>query len=62
MLFAGALWSKHPLTNVYYQVNGKSALTWYQARKSCQQQGAELLSVSEPNEHSFIAGTVPSKK
>ncbi|CAM4591548.1 unnamed protein product [Leuciscus chuanchicus] len=52
------LWSKHPLTNVYYQVNDKSALTWYQARKSCQQQGAELLSVSEPHEHTFIAGKV----
>nr|AGN52245.1 mannose receptor c type 1 [Megalobrama amblycephala] len=51
-------WSKHPLTNVYYQVNGRSALTWYQARKSCQQQGAELLSVSESHEHTFIAGLV----
>uniref|UniRef100_A0A8C1WGM9 Mannose receptor, C type 1b n=1 Tax=Cyprinus carpio TaxID=7962 RepID=A0A8C1WGM9_CYPCA len=27
------------------------------ARKSCQQQGAELLSVSEPHEHTFVAGT-----
>ncbi|XP_052404337.1 macrophage mannose receptor 1b isoform X2 [Carassius gibelio] len=51
-------WTKHPLTNVYYQVNTGSALTWYQARKSCQQQGAELLSVSEPHEHTFIAGIV----
>uniref|UniRef100_A0A8C1RRC0 Mannose receptor, C type 1b n=1 Tax=Cyprinus carpio TaxID=7962 RepID=A0A8C1RRC0_CYPCA len=52
-----AYWAKHPLTNVYYQVNSGSALTWYQARKSCQQQGAELLSVSEPHEHTFVAGT-----
>uniref|UniRef100_A0A671L2P7 Macrophage mannose receptor 1-like n=1 Tax=Sinocyclocheilus anshuiensis TaxID=1608454 RepID=A0A671L2P7_9TELE len=52
-----AFWAKHPLTNVYYQVNSGSALTWYQARKSCQQQGAELLSVSEPHEHTFVAGT-----
>uniref|UniRef100_A0A8C2AUZ0 Mannose receptor, C type 1b n=1 Tax=Cyprinus carpio TaxID=7962 RepID=A0A8C2AUZ0_CYPCA len=52
-----AFWVKHPLTNVYYQVNSRSALTWYQARKSCQQQGAELLSVSEPHEHTFVAGT-----
>uniref|UniRef100_A0A8C2ASV6 Mannose receptor, C type 1b n=1 Tax=Cyprinus carpio TaxID=7962 RepID=A0A8C2ASV6_CYPCA len=50
-----AFWVKHPLTNVYYQVNSRSALTWYQARKSCQQQGAELLSVSEPHEHTFVA-------
>lgn len=60
--FAGTFWSKHPLTNVYYQVNERSALTWYQARKSCQQQGAELLSVSESHEHTFIAGTVPLKR
>uniref|UniRef100_A0A8C1ZAP3 Mannose receptor, C type 1b n=1 Tax=Cyprinus carpio TaxID=7962 RepID=A0A8C1ZAP3_CYPCA len=53
-----AFWAKHPLTNVYYQVNSGSALTWYQARKSCQQQGAELLSVSEPHEHTFVAGIV----
>uniref|UniRef100_A0A673L868 Macrophage mannose receptor 1-like n=1 Tax=Sinocyclocheilus rhinocerous TaxID=307959 RepID=A0A673L868_9TELE len=52
-----AFWAKHPLTNVYYQVNSRSALTWYQARKSCQQQGGELLSVSEPHEHTFVAGT-----
>uniref|UniRef100_A0A8C1BP83 Mannose receptor, C type 1b n=1 Tax=Cyprinus carpio carpio TaxID=630221 RepID=A0A8C1BP83_CYPCA len=52
-----AFWVKHPLTNVYYQVNSRSALTWYQARKSCQQQGGELLSVSEPHEHTFVAGT-----
>ncbi|NP_001410655.1 macrophage mannose receptor 1b precursor [Danio rerio] len=49
-------WTKHPLTNVYYQLNDRSTLTWYQARKSCQQQGAELLSISEPHEQSFIAG------
>ncbi|XP_052473610.1 macrophage mannose receptor 1 isoform X1 [Carassius gibelio] len=55
-----AFWVKHPLTNVYYQVNSGSALTWYQARKSCQQQGAELLSVSEPHEHTFVAGIVQS--
>ncbi|XP_051555702.1 macrophage mannose receptor 1b [Myxocyprinus asiaticus] len=49
-------WAKNPLTNIYYQLNAKSALTWHQARKSCQQQGAELLSVSEPHEHTFISG------
>ncbi|XP_056598468.1 macrophage mannose receptor 1b isoform X2 [Triplophysa dalaica] len=49
-------WSKNPLTNVFYQLNDKSALTWHQARKSCQQQGAELLSVSEPHEHTFVSG------
>ncbi|XP_065132571.1 macrophage mannose receptor 1b [Paramisgurnus dabryanus] len=52
------LWSKNPLTNVYYQLNDKSALTWHQARKSCQQQGGELLSVSEPHEHTFVTGMI----
>lgn len=57
-VFTDNFWSKNPLTNVYYQLNDKSALTWHQARKSCQQQGAELLSVSEPHEHTFVSGTV----
>lgn len=58
MFFTDTFWVKNPLTSVYYQLNDKSALTWHQARKSCQQQGAELLSVSEPYEHTFLAGTV----
>ncbi|NXN28865.1 MRC1 protein, partial [Nycticryphes semicollaris] len=37
-------WSTDPLTGTYYQINYQSALTWHQARKSCQQQHAELLS------------------
>uniref|UniRef100_A0A8B9R802 Mannose receptor, C type 1b n=1 Tax=Astyanax mexicanus TaxID=7994 RepID=A0A8B9R802_ASTMX len=51
-------WKKNPLTNVYYQVNGQSALTWYQARKSCQQQGGDLLSITEPHEQTFISGLI----
>lgn len=58
VVFTDTFWSKNPLTNVYYQLNDKSTLTWHQARKSCQQQGAELLSVSEPHEHTFASGTV----
>ncbi|KAG9273994.1 macrophage mannose receptor 1-like [Astyanax mexicanus] len=50
------LWRKNPLTDVYYQVNEDSALTWYQARKSCQQQGGDLLSITEPHEQTFISG------
>ncbi|XP_036453380.1 macrophage mannose receptor 1-like isoform X2 [Colossoma macropomum] len=49
-------WRKSPLTDVYYQLNEESALTWYQARKSCQQQGGDLLSVTEPHEQTFISG------
>ncbi|XP_076840882.1 macrophage mannose receptor 1-like isoform X2 [Brachyhypopomus gauderio] len=52
-------WIKNPRTGVYYQVNEDSALTWYQARKSCQQQGGDLLSITEPHEQTFISGAVP---
>lgn len=34
-----------------------SVLNWYQARKSCQQQGADLLSIVELHEQSYISGT-----
>ncbi|XP_072544234.1 macrophage mannose receptor 1-like [Salminus brasiliensis] len=50
------LWRKNPLTAVYYQVNEGTPLTWYQARKSCQQQGGDLLSITEPHEQTFISG------
>ena len=45
------------MTGVQYQRNVLSVLTWHQARKSCQQQGADLLSVVELHEQSYIAGT-----
>jgi C-type mannose receptor len=50
------LWNKDPLTNILYQINSKSALTWQQARKSCQQQNAELLSVTEIHEQTYLTG------
>ncbi|XP_066441113.1 macrophage mannose receptor 1-like [Eleutherodactylus coqui] len=49
-------WKTDSVTGVNYQINSDSALTWYQARRSCQQQGAELLSITELHEQSFIAG------
>ncbi|MCI4377658.1 hypothetical protein PGIGA_G00205990 [Pangasianodon gigas] len=49
-------WRKNPLTGIYYQINKDSALTWYQARKSCQQQGGDLLSITEAHEQAFISG------
>ncbi|XP_051465466.1 macrophage mannose receptor 1-like isoform X2 [Apus apus] len=39
---------------VHYQINSESALTWHQARKSCQQQNAELLSITEIHEQAYI--------
>ncbi|XP_066537428.1 macrophage mannose receptor 1-like isoform X2 [Hoplias malabaricus] len=53
-------WRKNPLTNVYYQLNEGSALSWYQARKSCQQQAGDLLSITEPHEQTFISGLTRS--
>uniref|UniRef100_A0A8C3CTJ7 C-type lectin domain-containing protein n=1 Tax=Cairina moschata TaxID=8855 RepID=A0A8C3CTJ7_CAIMO len=49
-------WSVDPLTGTYYQINFQSALTWHQARKSCQQQNAELLSVTEIHEQMYLRG------
>uniref|UniRef100_A0A8C9WMS0 Macrophage mannose receptor 1 n=1 Tax=Scleropages formosus TaxID=113540 RepID=A0A8C9WMS0_SCLFO len=37
-------------------VNTQAALTWHQARKSCQQQSADLLSIVELHEQSYISG------
>lgn len=49
-------WDTDPVTGVQYQRNAQSVLTWSQARKSCQQQGAELLSIVELHEQSYISG------
>ncbi|XP_054607456.2 macrophage mannose receptor 1 [Nothobranchius furzeri] len=49
-------WNTDPVTGVQYQMNSQAALTWSQARRSCQQQGADLLSIVELHEQSFISG------
>ncbi|XP_073715683.1 macrophage mannose receptor 1 [Misgurnus anguillicaudatus] len=49
-------WDSDPVTGVLYQRNTQSALTWHQARASCQQQDADLLSISELHEQSYISG------
>ncbi|KAM9789405.1 LOW QUALITY PROTEIN: macrophage mannose receptor 1-like [Neosynchiropus ocellatus] len=49
-------WIKHPVTGAYYQINAGSTLTWSQAKKSCDQQGASLLSITDPHEHAYITG------
>ncbi|XP_072010312.1 macrophage mannose receptor 1-like isoform X1 [Engystomops pustulosus] len=53
---ADPFWARDPVTGIYYQANRDAALTWYQARRSCQQQDAELLSITELHEQSFISG------
>ncbi|XP_076829471.1 macrophage mannose receptor 1-like isoform X2 [Brachyhypopomus gauderio] len=49
-------WDSDPVTGVLYQRNTQSVLTWHQARKSCQQQGADLLSIIELHEQTYISG------
>uniref|UniRef100_A0A8C5R2H0 Macrophage mannose receptor 1 n=1 Tax=Leptobrachium leishanense TaxID=445787 RepID=A0A8C5R2H0_9ANUR len=49
-------WVTDSVTEVQYQINTESALTWYQARRSCQQQDSELLSVTEVHEQSYLTG------
>ncbi|KAM3593597.1 uncharacterized protein V6R79_016732 [Siganus canaliculatus] len=51
-------WDTDPVTGVEYQRNEQSVLSWHQARKSCQQQGADLLSIVELHEQSYISGLV----
>ncbi|NXU54453.1 MRC1 protein, partial [Turnix velox] len=50
------LWKTNPVTGTHYQINSESLLTWYQARKSCQQQNAELLSVTDLHEGMYLLG------
>uniref|UniRef100_A0A8C0UYT6 Macrophage mannose receptor 1-like n=1 Tax=Cyanistes caeruleus TaxID=156563 RepID=A0A8C0UYT6_CYACU len=47
-------WTTDLSTNVHYQVNPDSALTWHQARKSCQQQNSELLSITDIHEQTYL--------
>lgn len=53
-------WDTDPVTGVQYQRNVQAVLTWHQARKSCQQQGADLLSIVELHEQSYISGLTNS--
>ncbi|XP_051871858.1 macrophage mannose receptor 1 isoform X2 [Pristis pectinata] len=51
-----SFWSKDSLTSKCYQANGQSALTWHEARRSCQQQNSDLLSVTELHTQTFLSG------
>ncbi|XP_065587419.1 macrophage mannose receptor 1-like [Cyrtonyx montezumae] len=47
-------WTEDVSTGVSYQINSESSLTWHQARKSCQEQNAELLSITEIHEQAYV--------
>ncbi|XP_031428801.1 macrophage mannose receptor 1 [Clupea harengus] len=49
-------WDDDPVTGVLYQRNTQAVLTWHQARASCHQQGADLLSIVELHEQTYISG------
>ncbi|XP_077347035.1 macrophage mannose receptor 1-like [Lithobates pipiens] len=55
-------WTTDPISGSEYQVNEKSALTWYQAQRSCHQQAAELLSITELHEQTYISGLASTTK
>ncbi|KAM9349608.1 macrophage mannose receptor 1b [Symphorus nematophorus] len=55
-------WAKNLISGAYYQLNTQSALTLAQADTSCKQQGASLLSVSDPNEQAFVSAILGSAK
>lgn len=57
----GLHWHKETLTGVCYQINGEAALTWHEARKSCQQQNADLLSVTQITEQTYLSGLTAGK-
>uniref|UniRef100_A0A674PBS8 Mannose receptor, C type 1b n=1 Tax=Takifugu rubripes TaxID=31033 RepID=A0A674PBS8_TAKRU len=57
-------WNRHPTTGSYYQLNTESTLTWPQAEVSCRQQGASLLSITDPHQQAYVTallGTSGSK-
>ncbi|KAM8810846.1 macrophage mannose receptor 1-like [Eudromia elegans] len=58
----GRFWIRDPLTGTSYQTNFQTALTWHQARKSCQQQNAELLSVTEIHEQMYLTDLIDSRR
>ncbi|KAK2536432.1 hypothetical protein Q9233_003200 [Columba guinea] len=54
----GRFWTEDVSTAIHYQINSESALTWHQARKSYQQQNAELLSITEIREQEYMGDSI----
>ncbi|KAM4717477.1 C-type mannose receptor 2 [Anableps anableps] len=49
-------WDTDPVTDSCYQFNFQATLSWSEARRSCKQQGADLLSISKLHEQTYING------
>uniref|UniRef100_A0A8K9WRK9 Mannose receptor C-type 2 n=1 Tax=Oncorhynchus mykiss TaxID=8022 RepID=A0A8K9WRK9_ONCMY len=49
-------WDTDPLTDSCYQFNFQATLSWSEARISCQQQRADLLSITKLHEQTYING------
>ncbi|XP_068197546.1 macrophage mannose receptor 1-like isoform X2 [Antennarius striatus] len=55
-------WVNNLVTGAYYQLNTQSVLTWAQSDISCKQQGASLLSISDPHEQAFVSAILGTSK
>uniref|UniRef100_A0A4W6EZB1 Mannose receptor, C type 1b n=1 Tax=Lates calcarifer TaxID=8187 RepID=A0A4W6EZB1_LATCA len=55
-------WVKNLVTGAYYQLNTQAALTWPQADASCKQQGASLVSVTDPHQQAFMSALLGTAK
>ncbi|XP_042678556.1 secretory phospholipase A2 receptor isoform X2 [Centrocercus urophasianus] len=51
----GTFWKENPVTHVCYQFNPSAVLSWHEARAACQAQGGDLLSITSPEEQSYIS-------
>lgn len=51
-------WDTDPVTDSCYQFNFQATLSWSEARISCRQQGADLLSITKLHEQTYINGNV----
>ncbi|XP_048867158.1 macrophage mannose receptor 1-like isoform X3 [Brienomyrus brachyistius] len=49
-------WDQNSVNQDWYLINPSAQLKWHQARMSCRQMGADLLSILEPHEQNFISG------
>ncbi|XP_026530148.1 secretory phospholipase A2 receptor-like [Notechis scutatus] len=51
-------WKINADTQICYQINLRSVLSWNEARVACQGQGADLLSITDMREQKYIGGQI----